>query len=190
MTELLLGPVIGGLTHDSAYLWGRADGPSVLHAWLGRNPDLSDARLTGTSLPLSSDTGFAGVAVTKELQPNSRYYYALTLSGSPPTPATEGVSSFTTAPSPGERLSFSFAFGSCFRPENADGGRIFDAIEEQERLMICALSCSWATRSMLTPTRTMASARSPVRCKNTGMCTLTPGRGRPCRGCWQTCQLI
>lgn len=133
MTELLLGPVIGGLTHDSAYLWGRADGPSVLHAWLGRNPDLSDARLAGTSLPLSSDTGFAGVAVTKELQPNSRYYYALTLSASPPTPATEGFSSFTTAPTSGERLSFSFAFGSCFRPENADGGRIFDAIEEQRK---------------------------------------------------------
>ena len=27
MSELLLGPVIGGLAHDHAHLWGRADGP-------------------------------------------------------------------------------------------------------------------------------------------------------------------
>ena len=121
------------LFRSSAYLWGRADGPGVLHAWLGRNPDLSDAQLAGTSLTLTPDTGYAGVAVTTGLQPDSRYYYALTLSASPPSPPNEGFSSFTTTPSPGERLSFSFAFGSCFRPENADGGRIFNTIEEQRK---------------------------------------------------------
>ena len=42
MTKLILGPMIGGLNDTQAYIWGRADGPGILHAWVGRNPDLSD----------------------------------------------------------------------------------------------------------------------------------------------------
>ena len=53
MTRLILGPMIGGLASNRANLWGRADGPGVLHAWIGKNPDLSDAQLTGKSLPLA-----------------------------------------------------------------------------------------------------------------------------------------
>ena len=133
MSDLLLGPVIGGLAHDTAYLWGRAGKPGTLHAWLGRKPDLSDARLAGTSLPLAAETGYAGVAVAGGLQPDSRYYYALTLSASSPNPGMEEFSSFTTAPAPGERITFSFAFGSCFRPESPEGGRIFHAIDEHRK---------------------------------------------------------
>ena len=54
MTRLILGPMIGGLATNRANLWGRADGPGMLHAWIGKNPDLSDAQLTGKSLPLAA----------------------------------------------------------------------------------------------------------------------------------------
>ena len=130
MGELILGPVIGGLAHDHAHLWGRSDGPGVLHAWLGRQPDLSDAYLSATSLPLAAQDGYAGVAVVKRLQPDTSYYYALTLSDSPPELTWEGYPAFTTSPVPGRRVSFNFAFGSCFRPKDAQGGQIFRTIDE------------------------------------------------------------
>jgi alkaline phosphatase D len=133
MNELLLGPIIGGLAHDHAHLWGRTDRHGVLHAWLGRQPDLSDAYLAATSLPLSPQDGFAGVAVVKGLKPETRYYYALTLSDCPPNLAWEGYPAFTTAPLPGTRLSFNFAFGSCILPMDSKGGRIFQAIDERRK---------------------------------------------------------
>ena len=133
MSELLLGPVIGGLAHDHAHLWGRSDGPGVLHAWLGRQPDLSDAYLSATSLPLDAHDGYAGVAAVKGLKPETCYYYALTLNDSPPKLTWEGYPAFTTSPTPGRRVSFNFAFGSCFLPKDAQGGRIFGMIDELRR---------------------------------------------------------
>jgi phosphodiesterase/alkaline phosphatase D-like protein len=105
----------------------------VLHAWLGQKPDLSDAHLGATSLPLEAANGFAGVAPVTGLQPERRYHYALTLNPTPPDPAGGEYPSFTTAPAPGERTSFSFAFGSCFRPKNELGGGIFRSIEERRK---------------------------------------------------------
>ncbi len=129
-TRLILGPIIGGLSHQRANLWARADGPGTLHAFLGRKPDLSDARLAGTSPPLSTETGFAGVVPLEGLEPESTYHYALTLTPDPPR--GEDFPSFTTFPSPGERRSFNFVFGSCLRPtENARSGEAFRAIAER-----------------------------------------------------------
>lgn len=133
MTSLILGPIIGGLSHTRANLWARADGPGILHAWLGFAPDLSDAWLAGESLPLAGDTGFAGVAPVAGLSPNTRYYYSLSLDPQRPDPATRELAYFTTLPPPGEQASFSFAFGSCFRPENEQGGAIFRHIAARAR---------------------------------------------------------
>lgn len=130
MNDLVLGPIVGGLAHDHVHLWGRADRPGTLYAWLGSQPDLSDAHLSGVSMPLSDSDGYAGVAVAAGLQPDTRYYYALTLSQEPPAPSPEGSASFTTSPLPGTPRPFSFAFGSCFRPENAQGGGVFRAIQK------------------------------------------------------------
>jgi hypothetical protein len=79
---LLLGPVVGDLSHESALLWGRAEGieegKHSLHAWLGEQPDLSDVRLAGESLPLLAKDAFAGVAPVRDLQADQRYHYWLT----------------------------------------------------------------------------------------------------------------
>jgi phosphodiesterase/alkaline phosphatase D-like protein len=131
MSELLLGPVVGGLSHRRANLWGRADGPGVLHAWLGQQPDLSDARLAGQSLQLAEQDGFAGTAPVSGLFPDTRYHYALTLSGSPPGPSGSPYPQFTTFPLPGQPRPFNFAFGSCFRPVDSDSGGIFRILEQR-----------------------------------------------------------
>jgi alkaline phosphatase D len=133
MPELLLGPIVGGLTSTQVNLWGRAAGPGSLHAWLGRRPDLSDGRLEGQSLPLREADGFAGVAPLNNLHPDTHYHYALTLSGTPPDPSQAPFPEFTTFPPDGVPRSFNFAFGSCFRPVNANGGQIFNALESRRR---------------------------------------------------------
>ncbi len=35
-SQFILGPIIGGLSHENANLWARADGPATLHAWIGQ----------------------------------------------------------------------------------------------------------------------------------------------------------
>ena len=129
MTQLILGPIIGGLSSTRANLWGRADSPATLHAWIGATPDLSDARLAAKSLPLVAENGYAGVAPLSELSPDTRYFYALTLADTPPLPHPGAYPSFTTFPISGERQSFIFAFGSCFRPADQNGGGIFTALD-------------------------------------------------------------
>ncbi|RME90141.1 MAG: hypothetical protein D6770_03065 [Anaerolineae bacterium] len=123
--RLILGPIIGGLSHQSVNLWARADGEGTLHAFLGQQPDLSDAQPAGTS-PLQAENGFAGVVPIRNLQPETTYYYALTLS--PDLPQGERFPSFTTFPPPGEPRSFNFVFGSCFRPTTEHSGQAFRAI--------------------------------------------------------------
>ena len=134
MTELILGPVTGGLSHKRANLWGRAGGPGTLYAWLGRSPDLQDAWLVGQSMPLSAQDGFAGVAPISGLSPDTQYYYDLTLENTPPDPAGAPYPKFITFPLPGQPRPFTFAFGSCFRPADENGGKIFYQLEKRRKL--------------------------------------------------------
>lgn len=131
MSELLLGPIVGGLSHRRANLWGKADGAGVLHAWLGQQPDLSDSRMAGQSLPLSAQDGFAGTAPVSGLFPDTLYHYALTLSGEPPGPAGGPFPHFTTFPLPGQPRPFNFAFGSCFLQTSSSSGVIFREIDQR-----------------------------------------------------------
>jgi phosphodiesterase/alkaline phosphatase D-like protein len=129
MSELILGPLIGGLSHNRAFVWGRADGPAKLYAWLGRLADLSDAWLAGESLPLTAETGYAGVAPLHDLQPETHYYYALTLQPVTPQapsevlPGETDFPGFQTFPQPGVRKAFAFAFGSSILPGDPNGGQ-------------------------------------------------------------------
>lgn len=135
---LLLGPIIGGLSHNRVFLWGRANAlvhsPLVLHAWIGKEPDLRDGALAGQSPPLSSENGWAGVVRVSGLTPETRYFYHLSLNADPPLPG-KGIlnsgfyPSFITFPEPGRPVSFNFAFGSCFRPVEENEGEIFHALE-------------------------------------------------------------
>jgi phosphodiesterase/alkaline phosphatase D-like protein len=134
MHNLLLGPIVGGLSHRRAHLWGKADGPGALHAWLGQEPFLVDARLAGQSLPLKAENGYTGVAPISGLFPDTSYYYALTLGSQPPDPIDGPYPEFTTFPLPGQPRPFSFAFGSCFRPVDEHSGKIFRELELHRKL--------------------------------------------------------
>lgn len=121
-TDLLIGPLVGGLSHDSVKIWGRASKEATLYTWLNDGGQVTQVGQTR----VDEQTGFAGVVEIKELQPETWYRYALTLSNEEPPAASFGR--FKTAPAPGELKSFSFAFGSCFYPIDSEPGLAFQRI--------------------------------------------------------------
>lgn len=131
--NLILGPIVGGLSETSVNLWGRADGPGTLYGWIGRKKDLSDARPAGRSLPLRAEDGYAGVVPVAGLAPLTTYHYALTLRNAPPRNQLE-FPTFTTFPPPGKEQPFKFVFGSCFRPDPASNNPIFDTIDARRKI--------------------------------------------------------
>jgi alkaline phosphatase D len=121
-TELLLGPLVGDLSHNSVKIWGRTSGEATLHAWLndgGQVKHVGKTRVNGK-------TGFAGVVEIKDLAAETWYRYALTLFNEEPSAASFGR--FKTAPVPEQPKSFSFAFGSCFYPMEPEPGLTFQRI--------------------------------------------------------------
>ncbi len=131
--DLLLGPIVGGLDESRVHLWGRADHLGTLHAWLWEAGDLDGEPLTGESLPLTAENGFAGVVPFLNLKPQTTYFYALSLKDVPPTPEGEAYPSFTTFPTSGKREDFSFAFGSCFYPTTPESGQTFAAMDAHRK---------------------------------------------------------
>src|SRR5574341_909104 len=128
--RLLLGPLIGGLSHDRVNLWGRADSASTLYAWLATKKDPSYARLAG-KVKLTAATAFAGIVSIKRLKADTTYYFALTLSQKKP-PKRE-FRKFSTFPEPGQIRPFRFAFGSCFRRAGNEPGATFRHILEHQK---------------------------------------------------------
>ncbi len=76
--SILLGPIVGGLSHNSANIWARADAPSTLHVWLAKIRKFKDAKLAG-EVELPERDGFAGILPISDLQPETQYYYAVSL---------------------------------------------------------------------------------------------------------------
>ena len=130
-SQIYLGPIVGGLSHESANLWARATGPCNIYAWLGKKEDLSDAKFAGESNPPVKEDAFIGIVPLKKLKADTRYYYALTLNKKKPPKSGSPYPSFKTFPKPGTKQDFNFAFGSCFLPMEETGGEIFNAIDAQ-----------------------------------------------------------
>ena len=74
--SILLGPIVGGLSYNSANIWARADSPSTLHVWLAKGPKLKGVELAG-DVELPEQDGFAGVLSLSDLQPETLYFYAV-----------------------------------------------------------------------------------------------------------------
>ena len=123
--SLLLGPLVGGLTHNRANIWSRADAPAAMHVWLASQPDARDAAWVGAA-DLFPENGCAGILPLTKLKPNTTYYYAVGLRKKRPLPSD--FHAFTTFPKPGNRQTFSFTFGSCYLPPDEHGGQTLDEL--------------------------------------------------------------
>jgi len=110
--------VVGHVTPHTARLWVRGAGPGPVYAWVGRQPDLSDARRAGEA-QRQPQAGYAAVVDVDGLQPGRSYFYALTPSPTPPA-GPGPYPSFRTAAGPEARAA-TFVYGSCFVPHNAFG---------------------------------------------------------------------
>ena len=140
--SLFLGPIIGGMRSaplgetQSVRLWGRAEKEGRLYAWVGERPDLSDALVPAAfSKPLVESDGFAGVVLVEGLQPDRRYFYAITMTARPPENSGVQYPSFRTFPIDKTNTPFNFAFGSCFLPSygiahGAKSAPVFDALDQ------------------------------------------------------------
>ncbi len=107
---LKCGPLVGHTTGDRALLWAKASNAAKLTIKIGTTPDLAQARVV-QGPALTADTAFAGTVEVTELQPSTRYFYAVLLDGEPAT--LRPHPSFVTAPAPGTPGKFRFAFVSC-----------------------------------------------------------------------------
>ncbi len=114
-----MGPVVGAVTPHSVALWVRGREAGPVYAWIGRQPDLADARLAAQG-QRRQDRSHAAVVHVTNLRPATRYYYALT--AVPQRPQRAGpFPSFRTAPREDAAGPFTFVFGSCFAPRNPFG---------------------------------------------------------------------
>ncbi len=121
--------MVGHVTPHTARLWVRGAGPGPVYAWVGQQPDLSDARQAGVA-QRQPQAGYAAVVEVDGLRPGTRYFYALTPTptrpqGSGPYPA------FRTAPA-ADATTATFVYGSCFVPGNPYGQ---DTVHRLLRLM-------------------------------------------------------
>lgn len=108
LQALELGPLVGGLSHEDARIWVKADGPATFAVRWGRREDLSDAKLV-QGPKLESATAFAGQLRLQGTAPAALHHYEVLLDGK--TPGPRGT--FTTPPLPGTKGSLRFAFTSC-----------------------------------------------------------------------------
>ncbi len=121
-----VGPIVGHVTAHSARLWVRGADEGPVYAWVGQHPDLRTARLVaqGRRLP---QAGFSAVLEVTDLQPATRYFYALT--PSPERPPAGGIyPSFRTAPAADSRAPVTFVYGSCYVPGNPYGDQAVERL--------------------------------------------------------------
>ncbi len=184
MDELLLGPIVGGLKPDRAFLWGRANGPGLAACLVGEKTGYERCLVGGEIAALNGGERLrrrgAGERAVSQ--------HTLSLCAHPERPTSRhGAGALSRGSrlsrSTGCPLSFTFAFGSCFRPRTNMAGRYSMPSIASARSRISASSSLSATRSMPMPSIRTESARSPVRCRNIAMFTPTPGRDRRSARC-------
>ena len=121
MMKLLLGPILGHTTHESACIWAHtnfeAAGGRSLAIEMFRDAAAGDP-IPGSPFPLQTrtDRGNTGTANIPLPEPGRRYYYRVTFQGACLHPEIP-LYSFIAPPAPSERLNrIVFAFASCHNP--------------------------------------------------------------------------
>jgi len=111
------GIASGDVTPTSAVIWARASSKAQMHVEIDTEPTLGHAKSHG-SAKADEATDFTAHLVVDGLQPSTRYWYRVWLSGAGGTGRSvvddNQIGTFTTAPSPWDSrpLSFILAAGS------------------------------------------------------------------------------
>jgi alkaline phosphatase D len=107
---LELGPLLGDVTATSAKVWLKASAAGLVSVTVGKEEDLSD-RVGFKAPKLEPESFFSTQVLVKDLEPSTRYFYAVLIDGELVTPRP--YPSFTTAPRDGASGRQRFAFASC-----------------------------------------------------------------------------
>lgn len=107
---LALGPMIGHTGPTDTRIWAKASQQARLALRIGREADLSDARLVEGPV-LGSDSDFMDHVLVEGLKPATTYHYAVVLDGA--VAMARPYPSFTTAPEIGAAGKTRVAFSSC-----------------------------------------------------------------------------
>src|ERR1041384_2830095 len=92
---LELGPLLGHVSSPNAKIWLEASAPALLSIVVGKKEDLSD-RVGFKAPKLEAESFFSGHIVITDLEPDTRYYYAVLIEGELAMP--KPFPSFVTAP--------------------------------------------------------------------------------------------
>lgn len=121
--HILQGPAIGGVTHNSARMYLRADTSALYEVELSRDSSMSGA-LSFQALS-RDELDRSAIINMDELDANTTYYYTVKVNGLLDT--VQGH--FRTYPAPGTRGEFTFVTGSCQETENM---KVFDVIPDYD----------------------------------------------------------
>ena len=107
---LALGPLLGDVTSTNAKVWLEATGSALLSVAVGQQEDLAD-RVGFKAPALDASSFYSAQVLIRDLEPDTRYYYAVLVNGELATPRP--FPSFRTAPRDGTTGHQRFAFVSC-----------------------------------------------------------------------------
>jgi alkaline phosphatase D len=107
---LKAGPMIGHVAHDRALVWVKASNAAKATLQVSAHADLREPRVI-QGPALTADTAFSGTVEIPDLQPATRYFYAVLLDGEVVT--ARPARSFSTAPAPASAGTVRVAFASC-----------------------------------------------------------------------------
>ena len=119
VAKLTHGPIVGATSSNSVVIWARADVKARFKVQLDSG--------TSKAVALNGENDFTGVVRFNRLQPDRPYTYSVSLGGEQVAGGDEY--SFKTFPKSGSG-DFSFAFGSCFVPDDY-GDQIFQSLAEK-----------------------------------------------------------
>jgi alkaline phosphatase D len=106
--------MLGHVSPNDARIWIKGTSAAQMSVRISMQPDLADAR-TVDGPQLAKESAFAAHVLVSDLQPNTRYYYSVSLDGQPvvarPWPT------LTTPPPDGSKGKMRIAFGSCVGKE-------------------------------------------------------------------------
>ena len=134
--ELIHGPMLGDMTHESVKVWVRTFSEQPVRIAVSRSADMSEPVITNEVMTSASWDYTAEITV-HGLEPDSRYYYSVLL-GSTQQEVRALHQKFRTYPKPSTQTRFQVAFGGCaaYAPFNE---RMWDTVRKFEPRAVFAL---------------------------------------------------